>query len=122
MERFNFVGGVHNDLSKKPFMAMDYGTTEGGTGHVGFICHKQPALERAIRDAIDRNSFSQIRENSTVNSIAEDEDMVYVKYSDINGAERRIRARFFVGADGKTGFTRKKYLEPRGIKLERCSE
>ena len=27
-----------------------------------------------------------------------------------------------VGADGKTGYTRKKYLEPKGIIMEQCSQ
>jgi 2-polyprenyl-6-methoxyphenol hydroxylase-like FAD-dependent oxidoreductase len=54
--------------------------------------------------------------------ISEDSDWVYAQYSDITGATRRIRARFLVGADGKTGYTRKRYLESRGIKLEQASQ
>lgn len=122
MDRFNFVGGVHSDLSVKPFMSIDYGTTEGGTGHVGFICHKQPVLEKAIRGAIQENAFSELRVSSTIVSIREDNDFVYVEYTSANGTLRKMRSRFMVGADGKTGYTRKKYLEPKGIIMEQCSQ
>jgi 2-polyprenyl-6-methoxyphenol hydroxylase-like FAD-dependent oxidoreductase len=122
MTRFNFVGGVHNDLSKKAFMAIDYGTTEGGTGHVGFICHKQPVLEKAIRGVIAESAFSELRVSSTIVSIAEDNDFVYVEYVGADGTRRKMRAKFLVGADGKTGYTRKKYLEPKGIIMEQCSQ
>lgn len=94
--------------------------TEGGTGHVGFICHKQPALERSLRDAMERTHYSELRSNATVTSICENENWVYCKYTDVNGMERRIRSKFLVGADGKTGFTRKRYLEPKGIKMEKA--
>lgn len=122
MDKFYFIGGVHSDLSRKPFMAMDYSTTEGGTGHVGFICHKQPVLERAIRSVIEENPFSELRPGSTVVAITEDKDLVHVEYDDSAGTRREVRGRFLVGADGKTGYTRKKYLEPRGVIMERCSE
>jgi 2-polyprenyl-6-methoxyphenol hydroxylase-like FAD-dependent oxidoreductase len=122
MTRFNFVGGVHNDLSKKAFMAIDYGTTEGGTGHVGFICHKQPVLEKAIRGVIAESAFSELRVSSTIVSIAEDNDFVYVEYVGADRTRRKMRAKFLVGADGKTGYTRKKYLEPKGIIMEQCSQ
>lgn len=32
-----------------------------------------------------------------------------------------MRGKYLVGADGKTGFTRKKYLEPRGVLLQQSS-
>ena len=63
---------------------------------------------------------SQLKLGSTVTDISEDQDWVYCRFKDSEGVERRVRGRYFVGADGKTGFTRKQYLEPRGIKLERA--
>ncbi|PVH71143.1 hypothetical protein DL98DRAFT_597227 [Cadophora sp. DSE1049] len=45
-----------------------------------------------------------------------------LQHMDADGANRRIRARFLIGADGKTGYTRKKYLEPKGIKLQQASQ
>jgi 2-polyprenyl-6-methoxyphenol hydroxylase-like FAD-dependent oxidoreductase len=55
-------------------------------------------------------------------AISEDRDWVYAQYTDASGATKRVRARFLVGADGKTGYTRKQYLESRGIKLEQASQ
>lgn len=52
-------------------------------------------------------------------SIREDDEWVHVQYVDNNDHQKSIRARFLVGADGKTGFTRKQYLEPRGVQLDK---
>lgn len=120
MEIFNFVTGSTGDLYKKPLIQMDYSTTEGGTGHVGFICHKQPAMEKAIRDKLEQTPLSQLRPGSTLVSINETKDSVFVEYSTADGEIRKLKAPFLVGADGKTGFVRKRYLEDKGIILERC--
>ncbi|KAK5052037.1 hypothetical protein LTR84_002841 [Exophiala bonariae] len=120
MEVFNFVTGSSGDLYKKPLIQMDYSTTEGGTGHVGFICHKQPAMEKAIRDKLEQIPSSQLRPESTVIGIQETDDFVTVEYQTADGTTRNLRAPFLVGADGKTGFVRKRYLEDKGIVLERC--
>ncbi len=109
-------------LNTKPFMRMNYNTTEGGTGHVGFICHKQPVLEKHLRCAALKSKHADIRCSSTLTSISEDEDWVYVTYTDAKGEERRIRGKFLAAADGKTGFTRKKYLEPKGVHMEKASQ
>lgn len=63
--------------------------------------------------------YSELRPNTTVTGIWEDEAWVYCQYVDAQGAERRIRCKFLVGADGKMGFTRKKYLEAKGITMEK---
>jgi 2-polyprenyl-6-methoxyphenol hydroxylase-like FAD-dependent oxidoreductase len=120
MERFNFISGITSDLQKKPLLSMNYSTSEGGTGHCGFICHKQPFLEKAIRDVIEASEYSTLRTSSTVKAIEEDDNYVYVDYTNGQGGTRRIRASFLVGADGKTGYVRKKYLEPKGIVMEQC--
>lgn len=120
MQRFNFISGIHSDLSKTPMLSMDYSTSEGGTGHPGFICHKQPALEKAIRDSIAENSHSQLRSNCLVTGVSENDESVTVKYVDGNGIEKYIQGKFLVGADGKTGYVRKKYLEPKGITMDKC--
>ncbi|KIX03110.1 uncharacterized protein Z518_06660 [Rhinocladiella mackenziei CBS 650.93] len=122
MEIFNFVTGTGSDLYKKPMVAMHYKTTEGGTGHVGFICHKQPAMEKAIRDQIEKTPLSEIRTECTVTGVSEDCDMAYVEYTNSRGETKRLKAPFLVGADGKTGYVRKRYLEPKGIVMERCKE
>lgn len=66
--------------------------------------------------------FCNLRSNSTVVAIEEDEEYVYVEYRDGAGQNRKVRAKFLVGADGKTGFTRKNFLEPRGVIMEKSSE
>ncbi|KAJ5564452.1 hypothetical protein N7513_000694 [Penicillium frequentans] len=122
MNTFKFIGGTDPVLDQKGFVEMDYGTTEGGTGHVGFICHKQPALEQCLRDAMDTSSYCDYRCGCEVIELAEEEEGVSCRYRDPSGDERQIKARFFVGADGKTGFTRKRYLEPRGILMEQAHQ
>jgi 2-polyprenyl-6-methoxyphenol hydroxylase-like FAD-dependent oxidoreductase len=79
-------------------------------------------MEKYLREAISKQPSSEIRVSCTVTGIEEDTDSVYCHYSDASGGERKIRAKFLVGADGKTGFTRKKHLEPRGVIMERSSK
>ena len=81
------------------------------------IGHKQPLLEKSLRSVIETSEFSQLRAGCTLTSIQEDDDWVYVTYAD-SGGVHKIRSRFLAAADGKTGFTRKNYLEPKGICLE----
>ncbi|KNG87893.1 monooxygenase [Aspergillus nomiae NRRL 13137] len=122
MGRFNFIGGTEPVLKKSPFLALNYSTTAGGTGHIGFISHKQPILEKNLRKAMSESAYCVLRSESTVYELCEDKDWTYCKYRDAQGTERRIRARFFVGADGKTGFTRKQYLELKGVHMEKVTE
>lgn len=135
-----FVSGCQKDLYKKEFVRFNYATvsnilvvhgfdqglnlvqTEGGTGHPGFFFHKQPCIEKHLRARIEELPSSELRVSCSVEAISEDEDFVYVNYTHSSGQSRRVRAQFLVGCDGKTGFTRKRYLEPRGIKLERAHQ
>ena len=64
--------------------------------------------------------YSELRSKATLTRIWEDETWVYCQYVDAQGAERQIRCKFLVGADGKTGFTRKKYLEAKGVTMEKA--
>jgi 2-polyprenyl-6-methoxyphenol hydroxylase-like FAD-dependent oxidoreductase len=118
---FNFIGGTQPDLHREPFLRYDYTTSEGGSGHVGFICHKQPVLEKNLRMAAAATKCSQLRTGCTVTSIVELENCVEVSYQQHGGETQRIRGKYLVGADGKTGFTRKKYLEPRGVLMQQSS-
>ncbi|KAL7940891.1 hypothetical protein V8C42DRAFT_205788 [Trichoderma barbatum] len=120
MGNFRFIGKDHHDLSRKPFMMMDYSTTEGGTGHPGFMCHKQPCIEKHLRSQITTLGVAEMYLGARVTSIWEDEDWVYARYTNTSNQDRTVRGKFLVGADGKTGFTRKQYLEPRGITLDQA--
>ena len=115
-----FISGKQG-LNTKPFMQMNLSTTQGGTGHVAAIAHKQPVMEKNIRLAATKCPSSELRLGSTMVAIEEDEEWVRARYIDANGKERTVRSKFLVGADGKTGFTRKHYLEPKGIVLESVS-
>jgi 2-polyprenyl-6-methoxyphenol hydroxylase-like FAD-dependent oxidoreductase len=85
---------------------------------VGILAHKQPILEKHLRSTIEEADSCELRSSCTLTSISEDENWVYATYDDSLGREKRIRAKFLAAADGKTGFTRKMYLEPKGIRLE----
>ncbi|KAH8901383.1 monooxygenase [Thozetella sp. PMI_491] len=117
ISRLRFVGGVHHDLNKIPFMSLDIGSTAGITGHVGAITQKQPTLEKHLRSKIAQEPSSELRSSCELISIREEDDWVYAVYIDSAKKKRYARARFLVGADGKTGFVRKVYLEPKGVQL-----
>lgn len=85
---------------------------------MGVFAHKQPILEKYVRTAIDKTGTGELRSSCTLTSISEDADWVYATYSDPSGIEKRVRAKFLAAADGKTGYTRKMYLEPKGITLD----
>ena len=116
----HFISGSASDLYKTPFLSTDMTTSEGNTSHVGFVFHKQPELERALRDAIKTLPASLFRTGCSVLSVSEDPERVIVEYTDSQGATRKLSGAFLVGADGKTGYVRKRYLEPKGVHLERC--
>lgn len=62
-----------------------------------------------------------MRLGARVTSIREDDEWVYASYVNSSNTTHTVRGKFLVGADGKTGFTRKQYLEPRGITLDQTS-
>jgi 2-polyprenyl-6-methoxyphenol hydroxylase-like FAD-dependent oxidoreductase len=78
-------------------------------------------MEKYLRLAASKHRCSQTRVSSTVTGIDEDNDWIRCEYSDASGCQRSIRSKFLVGADGKTGYVRKKYLEPKGVNLVRSS-
>ena len=64
----------------------------------------------------------ELRSGCEIIGLTEDEKGTVCDYKDLDGRIRRIRSRFFIGADGKTGFTRKQYLEPKGIHMEQAHQ
>jgi 2-polyprenyl-6-methoxyphenol hydroxylase-like FAD-dependent oxidoreductase len=68
------------------------------------------------------SEFCQLRTDASVTDIREEGTYVYSRYNDACGVSHSIRSRFFVGADGKTGFTRKNFLEPLGIHMEQAHQ
>ncbi|GIJ91001.1 hypothetical protein Asppvi_009966 [Aspergillus pseudoviridinutans] len=118
IEKVLFLPGEQQSLHTKPSFCFKTASSEGYTGHVGVISHKQPVLEKHLRSVIEESQYSQLRSRCTLESIQEDKEWVYATYADSEGTNRQIRARFLVGADGKTGYVRKQYLEPRGITMD----
>ena len=85
------------------------------------MSQKQPVLEKHLRQGMDA-TYSELRSGSTVTNIKEEDGHVFVEYKTRNEDTCVVKGKFLVGADGKTGFTRKKYLEPKGILMEKSSE
>lgn len=81
------------------------------------MAHKQPMLEKYLRSKIGAGTSSELRSGCTLTSIRDTDDWAYATYVDNLQREHTIRSKFLVGADGKTGFTRKQHLEPLGIQL-----
>jgi len=75
-------------------------------------------MEKCIRSVMDPE-LASLRPGCTVTAIEENQGWVYIDYENPEGQTSRVRSKFLVGADGKTGFTRKKYLEPKGIRMEK---
>lgn len=75
-------------------------------------------LEKCVREVVESSQLSEIRTQSTLVSISEDENWVYATYINRQGETKKVKCRFLAAADGKTGFTRKNYLEPKGVRLE----
>jgi 2-polyprenyl-6-methoxyphenol hydroxylase-like FAD-dependent oxidoreductase len=48
----------------------------------------------------------------------EEDGYTIVEYLDEKGAFKSVRTSWLIGADGKRGIVRKKFLEPEGIKQE----
>lgn len=71
---------------------------------------------------MESTKFSDLRPGCSVFEITEDESWTYCRYRDSKGEIRQIKSHFLVGADGKTGYTRKNYLEPLGITMEQAHE
>lgn len=112
-----FVAGRHHDYSAPPFLKMSWQHV-GFTGHIVGNQFRQPVMEKCLREHIGRSEYAELRIGCTVTSISEDDEAINVTYNDQEGKIKTIRAKFLAGADGKVGFTRKKYLEPKGVIME----
>lgn len=115
------VSGTHHDFHHPPFMRKTL-SHMGVTGHHKNSRFKQPTLEPIVRELIEKAEVGEFRDGCEVVEIRapEDEEFAYVKYTEkASGALREIKTRFVIATDGRRGFTRKRYLEPKGIKLER---
>jgi 2-polyprenyl-6-methoxyphenol hydroxylase-like FAD-dependent oxidoreductase len=76
--------------------------------------------EREIRALLKDFPSCTLRTGCEVFSRTEDAttNKTVVGYRDQTGTERFIRTSWLVGADGKRGVVRKKFLEPEGVRQE----
>ncbi|KAF2099872.1 FAD/NAD(P)-binding domain-containing protein [Rhizodiscina lignyota] len=112
-----FIPGRHTDYWHPPFLMYDWNRL-GHTSHVGGSNFRQPVMERCMREFIDKSEYAELRVGCTVESINEDDEWVYVHFKDRHGKSRIVKGRFLAGADGKVGYTRKMYLEAKGVIME----
>jgi 2-polyprenyl-6-methoxyphenol hydroxylase-like FAD-dependent oxidoreductase len=71
-----------------------------------------------LRLEIARFPSLDLRSGCEVIGRTEEWETVVVEYKDRNGETRKVRTRWLVGADGKGGIVRKRFLEHEGIKQE----
>ena len=59
-----------------------------------------------------------LRSGREVVGRTEEPETVLIEYKDSSGDVRKLRAKWLIGADGKGGIVRKRFLESEGIKQE----
>lgn len=117
----HFVSGRHYDINATPFL-RGRGADNSHASHVLNIMFRQPKLEELLRGAIRESGIGEYRDGSEVVGMedADGNKSVVVRYRDVrDGKEKSIKARFVVGCDGRRGYVRKVFLEPKGIIAER---
>ncbi|KAI5925442.1 monooxygenase-like protein [Camillea tinctor] len=114
MNGFNFH---RTSFAQKPFYTIDVNKDEGYQAVPNSMLQIQPKLELVLRERIKDSPFCDLRCGCTVVGREEQDLGVVVEYIDTTGRSRYISGSWLVGADGKRGVVRKKFLEPSaGIK------
>jgi 2-polyprenyl-6-methoxyphenol hydroxylase-like FAD-dependent oxidoreductase len=72
--------------------------------------------EREIRALLDDFPSCELRTGCEVIGREENSNHSVIEYVDQAGCKQLIRTTWLVGADGKRGVVRKKFLEPEGIR------
>lgn len=67
--------------------------------------------EKALRAEVSKSKLCELRLGCEVRKIEEVQDALHINYVESNGTSRDVRASWLVGADGKRGVVRKKFLE-----------
>ncbi|KAH8700990.1 putative monooxygenase [Talaromyces proteolyticus] len=103
-----------------PFLTIPIAHDWMGHTIPGGILQSQPKLERALRDAVQKSPFCTLRPGCEVVDREENDDYMIITYLDLdNNIKKKIKTQWLIGADGKRGVVRKKFLEPKaGIKQE----
>ncbi|KAK3688882.1 hypothetical protein B0T22DRAFT_407582 [Podospora appendiculata] len=106
------------NFRQSPFMSYDIREDWLKQSVSNNITQFQPNYEREIRAILGDFPSCQLRTGCEVLSREVDGDHTIIEYLDQSGARHSIRSAWLVGADGKKGVVRKKFLEPEGIKQE----
>ncbi|PLN82185.1 FAD/NAD(P)-binding domain-containing protein [Aspergillus taichungensis] len=101
---------------QRPFMIFDLMTDWAEHAVSQNITQFQPNYEREIRELLPRFPNCELRTGCEVISRQEEDGIMTVGYVTSTGERKTIQTRWLVGADGKRGVVRKKFLEPEGIK------
>ena len=68
---------------------------------------------------VKASQYCELRRGCAVESQTFEDDSMIVGYTDSDAIQRTLKCRWFIGADGKKGVVRKKFLEPEaGIKQD----
>ncbi|KAK3367751.1 hypothetical protein B0H63DRAFT_565657 [Podospora didyma] len=107
------------NFHQSPFMNFDIRVDWAQQAVSNNVTQFQPNYEREIRALLPEFPSCALRTGCEVISRTQDEEHTVVEYVGQDGIKRSIRAAWLVGADGKTGVVRKRFLEPEaGIKQE----
>jgi 2-polyprenyl-6-methoxyphenol hydroxylase-like FAD-dependent oxidoreductase len=74
--------------------------------------------ERELRAVVSSLPTCELRAGCEVVGRTEEDGYTVVEYLDEKGVSKLVKTSWLVGADGKRGIVRKKFLEPEGIKQE----
>lgn len=80
------------------------------------IAQFQPNYEREMRALIETIPNCNLRTGCEVIFRNEDSGITTIEYRTSQGMHKYIQTQWLVGADGKRGVVRKKFLEPEGVK------
>ncbi|SPO07711.1 related to monooxygenase [Cephalotrichum gorgonifer] len=99
-----------------PFMTFDINIDWAEQSVSNNVTQFQPNYEREIRALLKEFPTCELRTSCEVIGREEKGDHSIIEYLDRDGTRKLIRTSWLVGADGKRGVVRKKFLEPEGIR------
>jgi len=106
------------NFRKSPFMTFDITVDWAEQAVSNNVTQFQPNYEREIRSILKDFPSCELRTGCEVVGREQSGDHAVVHYKDQSGTQQQIRTAWLVGADGKRGVVRKRFLEPEGIRQE----
>ncbi|KAK2811067.1 hypothetical protein FQN50_002402 [Emmonsiellopsis sp. PD_5] len=114
------VLNFHSGNFRQPiFMSFDITVDWAEQSVSNNLTQFQPNYEREIRNLIKKDlPTCEVRTGCEAISRTEVGDHTILEYVTQDGTKHSIRTSWLVGADGKRGVVRKKFLEPEGVRQE----